>query len=45
MLTLDEISEALIDLGLEVESISQPSDRLSQFKVGEDFIMRKTSGC
>ena len=33
--TLDEISEALIDLGLEVESISQPSDRLSQFKVGE----------
>ena len=33
--TLDEISEALVDLGPEVESISQPSDRLSQFKVGE----------
>ena len=33
--SVDEIAEALTDLGLEVESISDPSETLKHFKVGE----------
>jgi len=33
--TLDEITFALIDLGLEVESVTNPAERLAAFTVGE----------
>ena len=33
--TLDEITFALTDLGLEVESVTNPAERLSAFTVGE----------
>ena len=32
--TIDEIAYALTDLGLEVESISNPKERLSEFSIG-----------
>ncbi|MEL6932780.1 MAG: phenylalanine--tRNA ligase subunit beta [Pseudomonadota bacterium] len=33
--SLDEITEALTDLGLEVEDVSNPAARLSQFTIGK----------
>ncbi|MEL6434094.1 MAG: phenylalanine--tRNA ligase subunit beta, partial [Pseudomonadota bacterium] len=33
--SLDEITEALTDLGLEVEDVSDPAARLSQFTIGK----------
>jgi phenylalanyl-tRNA synthetase beta chain len=33
--TLDEITFALTDLGLEVESVANPAERLAAFTVGE----------
>ena len=33
--SVDEIAEALTDLGLEVEEISNPAARLSEFSIGK----------
>ncbi|ANT60697.1 phenylalanine--tRNA ligase subunit beta [Salipiger sp. CCB-MM3] len=33
--TVDEITEALTDLGLEVEGVENPAERLSDFKIGK----------
>ena len=33
--TVDEIAEALTDLGLEVEDIANPIDRLGAFTIGK----------
>ena len=33
--TVDEIADALTDLGLEVEEISNPADRLADFTLGK----------
>ncbi len=33
--SLDEITETLTDLGLEVEDVSSPADRLSEFSIGK----------
>ncbi len=33
--SVDEIAEALTDLGLEVEEISNPAARLSEFTIGK----------
>ncbi|HAR51103.1 MAG TPA: phenylalanine--tRNA ligase subunit beta, partial [Roseovarius nubinhibens] len=33
--SVDEIAEALTDLGLEVEEIVNPADRLSEFTIGK----------
>ena len=33
--TVDEIAEALTDLGLEVEEISNPAERLRDFTIGK----------
>ena len=32
---LDDILYALTDLGLEVEEVSNPADRLSDFRIGK----------
>ena len=33
--SVDEITEALTDLGLEVEGVENPADRLSAFTIGK----------
>ena len=33
--SVDEITEALTDLGLEVEEVQDPSARLSEFTIGK----------
>jgi phenylalanyl-tRNA synthetase beta chain len=33
--TVDEITEALTDLGLEVEGVSDPASRLAEFTIGK----------
>ena len=40
--SVDEIADALTDLGLEVESIINPSERLKHFKVGEILAAEKS---
>ena len=40
--SVGEIADALTDLGLEVESISDPSETLKHFKVGEIYQPKNT---
>ena len=42
---LDDILYALTDLGLEVEEVSNPADRLSDFRIGKVIAAEQHPGC
>jgi len=43
--SLDEITYALTDLGLEVEGIENPAAKLAAFTIGKVTKAEKTPGC
>jgi phenylalanyl-tRNA synthetase beta chain len=43
--SLDEITYALTDLGLEVEGVDNPAAKLAAFTIGKVIQAGKTPGC